>query len=220
MNSEEKLIIKSLNKLGVDTRFITLYKNKIYINNLKFSKFSRKKEEDFKEEFPQMEVIRSKLFQKICIKVSRTVKNQIKPITKLYIEDNNSLENILLYLVLEPYKRKYGVKILNKKTEDTVTVSNYCLDDFCLSYVDLMTNGHKIENKLDENTIYPLKHVKYEWIYDWMQNSQISYLSSKTIKQNTNIQIINFLEEHIPNVGESIIQSVTYLEEKNKNQEK
>jgi len=62
--------------------------------------------------------------------------------------------------------------------------------------------------------------VKYEWIYDWMQNSQISYLSSKTIKQNTNIQIINFLEEHIPNVGESIIQSVTYLEEKNKNQEK
>ena len=101
-----------------------MYKNGIYINNLKFSKFSRKKEDDFRKEYPQIEVIRSKLFQKICIKVSRTVKNQIKPQVKLYIENNNSLENILLYLVLEPYKRKYGVKILETKSEDTLNVSN------------------------------------------------------------------------------------------------
>jgi hypothetical protein len=69
MNSEEKTIIKSLNKLGVDTRFISLYNNDIYVNNLKFSKFSRKKEDDFRKQYPNMEVVRSKLFQKICIKV-------------------------------------------------------------------------------------------------------------------------------------------------------
>jgi hypothetical protein len=88
MNDEEKMIIKSLNKIGVDTRFISLYDNKIFINNLKFSKFSRKKEEKFIKEYPSIEIIRSKLFQKICIKVSRTVKHNIKP--KIEIPRSNS----------------------------------------------------------------------------------------------------------------------------------
>lgn len=219
MNAEEKNIIKTLNKIGVDTRFISLYKNGIYINNLKFSKFSRKKEDDFRKEYPQIEVIRSKLFQKICIKVSRTVKNQIKPQVKLYIENNNSLENILLYLVLEPYKRKYGVKILETKTEDTLNVSNYCQDDFCLNYLNSMTEGRKITNNLEENTIYPLKHVKHQWICDWVESTNIKYSSRKEMNEDNNKEILNFLEKHIPNVQESIIQSVNYLEKNNQQQE-
>lgn len=219
MNAEEKKIIKSLNKIGVDTRFISLYKNNIYINNLKFSKFSRKKEDDFKKEYPEIEVVRSKLFQKICIKVSRTVKNQIKPQSELYIENDNSLENILLYLVLEPYKRKYGIKIVDIKNENTINVSSYCQDDFCLNYLNLMTEGKRIENKFEKNTIYPLKHVKYQWINDWIENSGIVYSSKKDIEYTSNNEIINFLEQHIPNVQESIIQSVNYLEENNQKQE-
>lgn len=219
MNTEEKKIIKSLNKLGVDTRFISLYKNNVYINNLKFSKFSRKKEEVFKKEYPEMEVVRSKLFQKICIKVSRTVKNQIKPQSEVYIENDNSLENILLYIVLEPYKRKYGIKIVDKKSENTINASNFCQDDFCLNYLNLMTKGEKIENKLQKHTIYPLKHVKYQWIHDWIESSDIIYSSKRDISYTNNNEIINFLEKHIPNVRESIIQSVNYLEENNQKQE-
>lgn len=219
MNTEEKQIIKSLNKMGVDTRFISLYKNNIYINNLKFSKFSRKKEDDFKKEYPEIRVVRSKLFQKICIKVSRTVKNQIKPQSKLYIENDDSLENILLHVVLEPYRRKYGIKIVDAKSDDTINVSNYCQDDFCLNYLNLMTKGKKIENKLEKDTIYPLKHVKYQWMYDWMESSNIRYSSKKDIKNDSNNEIKNFLEKHIPNVQESLIQSVNYLEGNNKKQE-
>lgn len=215
MNTEEKTIIKSLNKLGVDTRFISLYNNDIYINNLKFSKFSRKKEDDFRKQYPDMEVVRSKLFQKICIKVSRTVKNQIKPQSELYIENNDSLENILLYIVLEPYKRKYGIKIVDQKSEYTTVVSNCCQDDFCMNYLNLMTEGEKIENNLQKNTIYPLKHVKYQWMLDWMDSSNITYSSKREIKCTTSNEIIDFLEKHIPNVQESIIQSVNYLEENN-----
>jgi len=207
MNTEEKTIIKSLNKLGVDTRFISLYNNDIYINNLKFSKFSRKKEDDFRKQYPDMEVVRSKLFQKICIKVSRTVKNQIKPQSELYIENNDSLENILLYIVLEPYKRKYGIKIVDQKSEYTTVVSNCCQDDFCMNYLNLMTKGEKIENNLQKNTIYPLKHVKYQWMLDWMDSSNITYSSKRDIKRTTSNEIIDFLEKHIPNVQESIIQS-------------
>jgi len=219
MNTEEKTIIKSLNKLGVDTRFISLYNNDIYINNLKFSKFSRKKEDDFRKQYPDMEVVRSKLFQKICIKVSRTVKNQIKPQSELYIENNDSLENILLYIVLEPYKRKYGIKIVDQKSEYTTVVSNCCQDDFCMNYLNLMTKGEKIENNLQKNTIYPLKHVKYQWMLDWMDSSNITYSSKRDIKRTTSNEIIDFLEKHIPNVQESIIQSVNYLEENNQKQE-
>lgn len=215
MNAEEKTIIKALNKMGVDTRFISMYKNNIYLNNLKYSKFSRKKEEKFRKEYPTIEVKRSKLFQKICIKVSRTVKNQIKPQSKLYIENDNTLENILLYILLEPYKRKYGIKIVENQENDTINVSKDCLNDFCLNYMNLMKNGKKIENKLEKNTIYPLKHVDYQWIRDWAESANINYSSRKEYEEDTNKEIINFLEKHIPNVQESIIQSVKYLEENN-----
>lgn len=215
MNAQEKTIIKSLNKMGVDTRFISLYKNNIYINNLKFSKFSRNKEEKFREEYPQIGVHRSKLFQKICIKVSRTVKNQIKPQSRLYIPSDNTLENIMLYILLEPYKRKYGIKIVENPDEDTINVSENCMDDFCLEYINMMKNGEKIENNEQPNTIYPLKHVNHQWINDWIDSTDIIYTSKKKYEDDTKMEIINFLEKHIPNVQESIIQSVNYLEKNN-----
>ena len=215
MNAQEKTIIKSLNKIGVDTRFISLYKNDIYINNLKFSKFSRKKEEKFREDYPEIGIYRSKLFQKICIKVSRTVKNQIRPQSRLYIPSDNTLESIVLYMLLEPYKRKYGIKLVENEDDDTIKVSKDCLDDFCRGYIDLMKNGHKHENNFEENTIYPLKHVNHQWIEDWINSTEITYSSKKEYMNDTNGEIIRFLEKHIPNVQESIIQSVNYLEKSN-----
>lgn len=215
MNTEEKKLIKTLNKIGVDTRFISLYEDTIFINNLKFSKFSRKKEEDFHREYPQMEVLRSKLFQKICVKVSRTVKNQIKPRQTLYIEKDDSLENILLYILLEPYKRKYGITITHKKQDNVITVSNDCLDDFTLKYIDLMINGQQIRDNLEKNSIYPLTHVSHDLILDWARMNRIKYTKSKTYGNTISSQIVEFLEEHIPNVQESIKQSVNYLDENN-----
>lgn len=215
MNAQEKAIVKTLNKVGVDTRFVSLYKNGIYINNLKFSKFSRKKEEKFRQEYPEIEVHRSKLFQKICIKVSRTIKDQIKPQSKLFIANDNSLENILLYILMEPYKRKYGIKIVENHVEDAINVSDDCMDDFCLEYINLMKNGKKIENNEKTDTIYPLKHVNYRWIREWIESTNITYTSNKEYEDDTKKEIINFLEKHIPNVQESIIQSVNYLEQNN-----
>ena len=219
MNNQEKQVIKTLNKLGVQTRFISLYENNIYINNLKFSKFSRQKEEEFHKEYPEIGVIRSKLFQKICIKVSRTIKNQIRPRTQLHIPDDKSLENILLYIVLEPYRRKYGIKITGTPSDESITVNNKCLDDFTLEYLNMMTNGKKIGDKLEENTIYPLMHVPYQWIRDWIKSTGIQYTSHKEYDESIEAEIISFLEEHIPNVQESIKQSVNYLDEYNQSKE-
>lgn len=212
MNSRDKKIIKSLNKLKIDTRFVSLYDNCIYINNLKFSKFSRQKEEYFHEEYPEIRVIRSKIFQKICTKVSRTVKTQIKPKMTLCILDNGILENILLYILLEPYKRKYGVKIIAQQTSDSMLVNPTCLDDFVSQYINLMLEGCKITEELNENEIYPLKHVSSQLIFDWAENNNIKYEKTYYKKDERTEEIIEFLEKHIPNVQESIKQSVNYLD--------
>lgn len=212
MNSRDKKIIKSLNKLKIDTRFVSLYDNCIYINNLKFSKFSRQKEEYFHEEYPEIRVIRSKIFQKICTKVSRTVKTQIKPKITLCIPDDDVLENILLYILLEPYKRKYGVKIIAQQTSDSILVNPTCLDDFVSQYINLMLEGCKITEELNENEIYPLKHVSSQLIFDWAENNNIKYEKTYYKKDERTEEIIEFLEKHIPNVQESIKQSVNYLD--------
>ncbi|WP_455644727.1 ATPase [Methanosphaera sp.] len=212
MNNEERRIIKSLNKLGVDTRYISLYQNTIYINNLKFSKFSRKREEEFHEEYPEIEVIRLKLFQKICIKVSRTIKNQIHPRDEIYISNDSTPENILLHILLEPYQRKYGITLTDNYSHGKIIANPKFLDEFASEYINLMISGRKITDSYEENTIYPLMHVHYEWINDWINSTKLEYTQSN-YKTDEKVQgILNFLEKHIPNVNESIKQSVTYLD--------
>lgn len=212
MNTIERKIIKNLNKIGVDTRYISLYQNKIYINNLKFSKFSRNKEEKFHEIYPEIEVIRSKIFQKICIKVSRTIKYQIKPHDQIYIRDDKTPENILLHIILEPYQRKYGITISNNYTNDKKIANPKFLDEYTSEYINLMISGKKITDTYDENSIYPLTHVLYEWIIDWINTTDLDYTTQ--YKEDTKTEdILNFLEQHMPNVKESIKQSVTYLDE-------
>ena len=130
MDDKERMLIKTLNKLGVDTRYVSLYEEGIYVNNLKFSRFSRKKENEFHQSYPDIQVIRSKLFQKICVKVSRTVKNQIMPRDILYIEDDGSVESVLLKVVLEPYKRKYGIRLTDNIDDANKRVSALCINDF------------------------------------------------------------------------------------------
>ncbi|MGN1321796.1 ATPase [uncultured Methanosphaera sp.] len=212
MNDKERIIIKKLNKIGVDTRYISLYNNKIYINNLKFSKFSRNKEEKFHKEYPEIEVIRSKIFQKICIKASRTIKNQVKPRDKIYISDDLVPGNVLLHVLLEPYQRKYGITITSKKDNDTINANPKYLDKFASEYINLMISGNKITNHYEENTIYPLMHVSYQWIIDWINSTDIQHTQPQQ-ENDTATDILNFLEKHIPNVNESIKQSVTYLDD-------
>ena len=67
----KKDVLKFLKIIGVDTRFISYTSDKIYINNLRFSKFSKKRQHTFNKQYPNIEVVRNSLFQKICSKASR-----------------------------------------------------------------------------------------------------------------------------------------------------
>ncbi|MBR3198225.1 MAG: ATPase, partial [Methanobrevibacter sp.] len=47
-------VLKYLKLIGVDSRFISYTPEKIYINNLRFSKFSRKREATFNKQYPEI----------------------------------------------------------------------------------------------------------------------------------------------------------------------
>ena len=212
MDDKERMMIKTLNKMGVDTRYVSLHADRIYVNNLKYSKFSRKKEDEFHQSYPDIGVVRSKLFQKICVKVSRTVKNQIKPRDILYMDDDGSAESILLRVVLEPYKRKYGIRFADNIDDANKRVSAMCINDFASDYIALMISGSKITNSFEEDVVYPLLHIDKSWINDWIKTTGIDYSMDTNAENKTEDEIIEFLDTKIPNVCESIIQSVDYLD--------
>ena len=102
-STSKKDVLKFLKIIGVDTRFISYTPEKIYINNLRFSKFSRKRESTFKKQFSEIDVVRSSLFQKICSKSSKVLALEIKPNTKILMPE----DNFIIELLLEPYTRKF-----------------------------------------------------------------------------------------------------------------
>ena len=52
--SSKKDVLKYLKIIGVDTRFISYTPDKVYINNLRFSKFSRTREKTFNNQYPDI----------------------------------------------------------------------------------------------------------------------------------------------------------------------
>ena len=94
----KKETLKLLKNIGVDTRYISYTPTTIYINNLRFSKFSRKKEETFKKYYPQTTIIRSSLLQKICNRASKILSQQLKPKDKITLPKitNKKIKFIIL----------------------------------------------------------------------------------------------------------------------------
>ena len=114
--TSKKDVLKFLKIIGVDSRFISYTPEKIYINNLRFSKFSRKRQETFNKQYPEIEVVRNSLFQKICSKSSKVLSLEIKPNSVILMPHDNFMVDVLM----EPYSRKYGVKLVHDGDYDYI----------------------------------------------------------------------------------------------------
>jgi len=214
-------MVRSLQKIGVDTRFVSIINDEIFINNLKLSRFSRKKEELFKKSFPEIEVVRSKIFQKICMRASRNLAHCISPKERIFLIKKVDPANIALNTILEPYKRKYGVEIvygdnIDESADlnaDSIALS-ITLDDEVENILNLMLNGAKIElissNETyeDKKLIYPLINVPKSWIYSWSRIEQ-DIIPEK--KYNSPEDLLKFLESLIPDVRENILKSALFI---------
>ena len=164
----KKDVLKFLKIIGVDSRFVSYTPSKLYINNLRFSKFSRKREKTFYHQYPQIKVVRSTLFQKICSKSSKILAN-IKPNSKILISDEDNSLNKLVEIILEPYTRKYGVKLVYSGDYDYV-VNPLIQDDEVNEIFASLFKGEGINFNKKDNGLYPLRNIEKKWINDFLEN--------------------------------------------------
>ena len=220
----DKDLLKFLQKTGVETRFISIIESKIFINNLKLSRFSRKKEEEFLSAYPEIEVIRSKIFQKICTRASRNLAHVILPREKIFLVKKDDPLNFALHAVLEPYQRKYGIKLVfGNNVQEAVNLdidsiaSELTLDHEAEHILNSMINGEKIEllsskNFIDDKKmIYPLINIPKAWIYSWIENKPQEGFETK---YETPEDFLKFLETIVPDVRENLYKSAFFVTER------
>jgi len=216
--------LRFLGKIGVDTRFLSVHNFNIFINNQRFSKFTRQRQEQFLRNYTGYTIHRSGLFQKICTRVSRVLASSIKPKERILVPDDNSCVNFALKILLEPYKRKYGIQILsgNKVDFDTNTYDSIAmpitLDDEAVHVLNRLFNGEKLDvlhlentTKMDHKLIYPLQNVPVSWIVEWVEN-----LGLKCEFQHQNsyeLETLTFLENFVSDVRENILKSALFISE-------
>lgn len=221
MNKE---ILNFLRNIGVDIRYISLWDRFIFINNLKFSRFSRRKEELFMDKFPQWKVIRSKVFQMMCIRASRVLSKSLKPREKIFINKKNDCASLTLYVILEPYTRKYGIEIIYDENLDSTEnhevdriASPLTLDREVENVINQMFHGEKIQpisinTDYNRRVIYPLINIPDSWIESWVQKNDLACIIFPVSR--ISVDLLEFLEEYIPNVRENMLKSALFTNDK------
>lgn len=243
----KKDVLKLLKQIGVDTRFVSYWEEdgiiELYIENLRFSKFSKKRVATFNNHYSDIKVIRSSLFQKICQRSSKVLANYLKPKSNILIPSIVNDYTKLLYIILEPYSRKYGLNFVYSNEEfeldkiDSIVstlnlnqeVNNILTDifngdginwdkKFELSdyYDDLKSNNSSFkENIKDKEIIFPLINVPEEWICDFI-GLDINYeINYKD--DNISSSFMGFLSEINPQFKENVLATSTFLESHQKN---
>jgi hypothetical protein len=225
IKTDNKKIVTFLNRIGIDTRFVSIIGDHIFINNQRFSRFSSKRQETFIRKFPDFTISRSNIFQKICTRASRVLANSLKPGETIFIYEDNECSNFILNVIMEPYIRKYGIKLINGSViEEAVELSAdsialpLTLDNEVEGIMGNCINGEIIEvsslkNRYDaENNIkliYPLINVPRSWLVSWLEKLDYEYKYPKT--DSYAVDLINFFEEFIPDVRENILKSAMYV---------
>ena len=207
-SDSKKDVLKFLKIIGVDTRFISYTPQKIYINNLRFSKFSRTREATFNKQYPEIEVVRNSLFQKICSKSSKHLALEIKPNSRILMPK----DNFIIEVLMEPYTRKYGVELVYEGGHD-LAVNPLILDDEVNNIFSGIFAGDGINFRDTTNEIYPLINVPLDWI-----NSFLEMDDRNTIKnENTDelaISFSRFLDGVAPQYKENVVSASEFIAKK------
>lgn len=207
-STSKKDVLKYLKIIGVDTRFISYTPQKIYINSLRFSKFSRTREKTFYKQYPDIEIVRNSLFQKICSKSAKLLTLEIKPNSTILMPE----DNFICELILEPYTRKYGVDLVYEGDYD-LKVNPLILDDKVNTIFEGIFNGEGLKLIESADEIYPLANVSLEWI-----NSFLEMDGQDLIKKENGNELANsfseFLEDVAPQFRENVVSASEFIEEK------
>ena len=201
-------VLKFLKIIGVDTRFISYTPQKIYINNLRFSKFSRTREATFNKQYPEIEVVRNKLFQKICSKSSKHLALEIKPNSRILMPK----DNFMIELLMEPYTRKYGVELVYDGDYD-YKVNPLILDDEVNNIFEAIFNGEGLNFTRNGDEIYPLANVSLDWINSFLEMDGQEILENENKDELAN-SFSEFLEDVAPQYRENVVKAAEFIENK------
>lgn len=207
-STSKKDVLKFLKIIGVDTRFISYTPQKIYINNLRFSKFSRTREATFNKQYPEIEVVRNKLFQKICSKSSKVLSLEIKPNSRILMPE----DNFIIELIMEPYTRKYGVNLVYDEDYD-YKVNPLILDDEVNNIFEGIFKGEGLNFVRRKDEIYPLINVSLEWINSFLEMDGQNILENENKDELAN-SFSEFLEDVAPQYKENVVKAAEYIESK------
>ena len=207
-SNSKKEVLKFLQIIGVDSRFVSYTPEKIYINNLRFSKFSRKRQSTFNKQYPEIEVVRSSLFQKICSKSSKHLALEIQPNSVVLMPK----DNFIVELIMEPYTRKYGAKLVYDGDYDLL-VNPLILNDQVNDIFEGIFNGEGLNFKMDSNEIYPLINVPLEWINSFLEMDGQKLIENKN-KNELATSFSEFLEDVTPQYKENVVKAAEFIEKK------
>ena len=237
----KKDLLKFLKQIGVDTRFVSFYQRncisddatvdetvKLYIENLRFAKFSKTRTELFNRYYPDIEVVRSSLFQKICLRASKTLANSLNPQDTILIPRMDNRYNELLHIVCEPYSRKYGIRFI--EYDEDIDVDEI---DSAISPLNLNQEVNHILNDIfegkgiewqrkydlsgiynldlrDKEIIFPFINVPQEWINDFLgiEKEYVVDYENEDIAES----FMGFLTEINPQFKENVLAASSFLE--------
>ena len=206
--TSKKDVLKFLKIIGVDSRFISYTPEKIYINNLRFSKFSRKREATFNKQYPEIEVVRNKLFQKICSKSSRHLAREIEPNSKILMPE----DNFMIEILMEPYTRKYGVELVYSGEYD-LKVNPIILDDEVNGIFEGIFKGEGLNFHHSDDEIYPLANVSLDWINSFLEMDGHELVENKN-KNELATSFSEFLDDVAPQYKENVVKASEFIEKK------
>lgn len=206
--TSKKDVLKFLKIIGVDTRFVSYTPDKIYINNLRFSKFSRTREATFVKQYPEIKVVRNSLFQKICSKSSKHLALEIEPNSKILMPNDNFMIDVLM----EPYTRKYGVELVYEGDYD-LAVNPIILDDEVNDIFSSIFAGEGLKFRDKTNEISPLANVPLEWINSFLEMDGQGMIENEN-KNELAISFSEFLEDVAPQYKENVLKAAEFIENK------
>lgn len=204
-SSSKKDVLKFLKIIGVDSRFISYTPEKIYINNLRFSKFSRTREATFKKQYPEIEVVRNKLFQKICSKSSKHLALEIKPNFRILMPE----DNFMVELLLEPYTRKYGVELVYEGEYD-LKVNSIVLDDEVNNIFEGIFKGEGLNYGHNGDEIYPLANISIDWVNSFLEMDGQDLLDCGNKNELAN-SFSEFLDDVAPQYKDNVVSASEFI---------
>jgi hypothetical protein len=124
-------------------------------------------------------------------------------------------DNYICELLLEPYTRKYGVKLVYEGDWD-LKVNPLILDDKVNAIFEGIFAGEGLNLIDNENEIYPLANVSIDWI-----NSFLKMDGQEPIERENRDDLANsfseFLEGVAPQYRENVVSASEFVAEKNRN---